>query len=158
MNNGLRAGLWAFAAGLVFGAGLVVSGMGNPHNVHAFLDFAGDWDPRLMFVMAGAIAAHAPVYRWVRKLASPWAGPRFVIPTRRDIDAKLLIGSGVFGLGWGIAGWCPGPSVVALPSGQLGVLAFLAAMVVGLSLPRLFERKADPGPGPGTDAERSASV
>jgi uncharacterized protein len=122
----------ALAAGLLFGAGLVVSGMTDPNAVLGFLDFFGAWDASLMLVMAGAVAVHAVAYRLITRRPAPLYAERFALPARRDIDAQLLLGASVFGLGWGISGFCPGPSIVALASADLGVIAFVAAMLAGM--------------------------
>jgi uncharacterized protein len=144
MSPESKRGASAFVAGLVFGAGLLVSGMADAPNVLGFLDVLGDWNPRLLFVMAGAIAVHAPVYVWVHKRERPWFAPRFLIPARRDLDARLWVGSSLFGIGWGMSGYCPGPVFVSLPSGQPAVLVFAAAMVVGSFLPHVFDKRVPP--------------
>lgn len=138
MSAELRQGLVASASGLVFGAGLLLSGMTDPKNVLGFLDVFGDWNPRLLFVMAGAIAVHAPIVAWVRRRGAPLLAARLLIPTRRDIDAALLGGAALFGVGWGISGYCPGPSLVALPSARAGVVVFVVALVIGSWLQRVF--------------------
>jgi uncharacterized protein len=117
------------SSGLLFGAGLVVSGMTDPAKVQGFLDFTGSWDPTLAFVMAGAIAVHFTAYRLIRGRRAPVLGGNFQIPTRKDIDAKLLAGAALFGLGWGLGGYCPGPAVTALSTGAPSVVAFVAAML-----------------------------
>lgn len=126
-----RAGmaLVGLVAGLLFGAGLVVSGMTEPAKVRGFLDFGGSWDPTLAFVMGGAIAVHFTAYRLIRGRRAPVLGESFQIPTRKDIDAKLLAGAALFGLGWGLGGYCPGPAVTSLTTGAPAVLAFVAAML-----------------------------
>ncbi len=117
------------AAGALFGAGLVLSGMTDPQKVRGFLDFGGDWDPTLAFVMGGAIAVHFAAYRLIRGRRAPVLGASFQIPTRKDIDAKLLGGAALFGLGWGLGGYCPGPAVTSLTTGAPSVVAFVAAML-----------------------------
>jgi uncharacterized membrane protein YedE/YeeE len=133
-------------SGLLFGAGLVVSQMVNPEKVLGFLDFAGiatgAWDPSLAFVMAGALAVTAPGYWLTLRRAAPVAAPEFEVPTRRDIDAKLLSGATIFGLGWGLAGYCPGPAIAALVFGRVETAVFVAAMLAGMGLFRLRERIA----------------
>jgi uncharacterized protein len=124
--------LAALVAGLLFGAGLVVSGMTRPTKVIGFLDVFGAWDASLMFVMMGAIAVHFIAYRVVRGQSSPLLAGSFALPTRRDIDMKLLLGAAIFGVGWGLAGFCPGPAVTSLASGSLSVFVFVAAMLAGL--------------------------
>jgi hypothetical protein len=129
----LGQSLAALAAGLLFGTGLIVSGMTRPGKVLAFLDvFGGAWDASLMLVMLSAIAVHFVAYRIVSRWRAPLLASSFSIPTRRDIDAKLLLGALVFGAGWGLGGYCPGPAVTSLASGSGGVLVFVAAMLAGL--------------------------
>ena len=127
----------ALVAGVLFGIGLAVSHMTNPAVVLGFLDVAGDWNPTLAFVMGGALAVTAAGYRWVLRRERPLLAPGFQLPTRRDIDARLVGGAAVFGLGWGLVGFCPGPALAALASGQPGVLVFAAALVAGSLLARL---------------------
>lgn len=129
--------LSCLVAGTVLGAGLAISQMMNPAKVIAFLDFAGDWDPTLAFVMAGAILAAMPGYALARRRTGPVLEFGFQIPSRRDIDGKLLTGAAIFGLGWGLAGFCPGPALAALGSGMWQVVAFVAAMIAGMLLYRL---------------------
>ncbi len=121
----------AVASGLLFGAGLGVGGMTKPHKVIGFLDFGGNWDPSLAFVMLGAISVHALAYRLVSGSAGPLFAAQFAIPTRRDIDGRLLVGAAVFGVGWGLAGFCPGPALVSLGSGSVGAIAFVLMFFVG---------------------------
>lgn len=126
-------------SGLIFGAGLLVSGMAQPAKVVAFLDVAGDWDPSLAFVMLGAIAVHFGAYRLVPKLGRPVMAERFGIPTRRDIDHRLLLGAGLFGAGWGLAGYCPGPALTTVVSGASTTLQFTGAMLAGMWLHTIWE-------------------
>ncbi len=121
--------LAALAAGTVFGIGLVVGGMTLPSKVIGFLDFTRSWDPTLMFVMGGAVIVHAAVHRLVLRRPSPLFADRFHRPSRGGVDARLIGGAAIFGLGWGLGGYCPGPAVTSLVSGQLEVLAFVAARV-----------------------------
>ena len=125
----MKARLTALAAGTLFGVGLCLGGMTDPRNVIGFLDVTGQWRPELAFVMAGAILVHASYLRWGRghALAVSSAPPA-------RIDAALLIGAAIFGVGWGLSGYCPGPSVVALGSGALPPLLFVASCVVGMLL------------------------
>jgi uncharacterized membrane protein YedE/YeeE len=120
--------------GTVLGAELAVSQMMNPAKVIGFLDFSGNWDPSLALVMLGAIIAALPGFALARKRSSPLIGDHFQVPTRRDIDARLLAGAVVFGIGWGMSGFCPGPALAALSSGLSAVFAFVAAMVTGMAL------------------------
>jgi uncharacterized membrane protein YedE/YeeE len=132
MNRALMRELSALAAGLLFGAGLAVSGMTRPQKVLGFLDVFGDWDASLMFVMLGAIGVHSLAYRIIRSRGAPLFAAKFVVPSRRDLDIKLLLGAAVFGVGWGLGGYCPGPGIVSLPGGGMGALVFVIAMVAGM--------------------------
>lgn len=127
-NQGAFAAV-GLLAGLLFGAGLVVSGMTLPSKVRGFLDFAGDWDPTLVFVMGGAVLVHLVAHRLVRERAHPLLADRFQLPTRKDIDARLVVGAALFGVGWGLGGFCPGPAVTSVVGGAPSVFAFLAAML-----------------------------
>lgn len=122
----------AALAGALFGAGLVISGMTRPARVIAFLDPLGGWDPSLAFVMAGAIAVYALAHAVVRRRARPWFDTRFHLPVRADIDAPLVAGAAVFGIGWGLGGLCPGPGIVAAAGGSTSALAFVLAMLAGM--------------------------
>jgi uncharacterized protein len=133
----------ALVSGLLFAVGLGVAGMTNPHKVINFLDLFGDWDPSLALVMGGAILVYAPVYRRLRGKDAPKFADRFHWPTKQDIDAKLVAGSLMFGVGWGIAGFCPGPAVVAVVEGSASVLVFFAAMLVAMLTQGLFARRID---------------
>jgi uncharacterized protein len=128
-------------AGLVFGLGLIVSGMADPSKVLGFLDLGGAWDPSLAFVMAGAIAVGAVAYVVARKRTLSFLGATMKLPTSRDIDGRLVIGSVVFGIGWGVAGFCPGPGLVALGMGEIKALIFVVAMLVGMGAFELLERR-----------------
>ncbi len=119
------------AAGLVFGLGLVISGMSNPAKVIGFLNVAGPWDPTLLLVMGGALAVTIPGFRLLRKRPRPLFSERFEIPSRKDLDARLIAGAALFGLGWGIGGFCPGPAITALATARLDVVLFVAAMIAG---------------------------
>ena len=122
----------AFVAGLLFGAGLVVSGMTSPDRVLGFLDIAGAWDPSLAFVMGGAVLTAAPLFALSRRWKGPLTGGSYATPPRTLIDARLLGGAALFGAGWGVAGMCPGPAVVDLVVAPGKVAMFVAAMLVGL--------------------------
>jgi uncharacterized membrane protein YedE/YeeE len=126
--------LLALACGLLFGAGLVVSDMINPARVLAFLDVAGDWDPALAFVMGGALIPSLTAYAARRRLERPLLDDRFHVPTNRQIDARLVGGAVIFGIGWGLVGVCPGPAIAALLSGKWQVPVFIAAMIAGMAL------------------------
>jgi uncharacterized membrane protein YedE/YeeE len=133
--------LAAFAAGLVFGLGLIVSGMADPSRVLGFLDLAGKWDPSLAFVMAGAVAVSAVAFRLAGKRATPVLGGAFHLPTARQIDRRLVVGGLVFGVGWGLAGFCPGPAVVTYGAGQFKAVVFIAAMLAGMGIYEVVERR-----------------
>lgn len=124
--------LVALLTGLIFGAGLVISGMTQPSKVLGFLDVTGRFDASLMLVMVGAIGVHFFGYRLAKRRSAPVFADAFQLPTRRDIDAKLILGAVLFGVGWGIGGYCPGPAIVALPGGGISALTFVSAMVVGM--------------------------
>jgi len=134
MAPGVLRVLAAAVSGLVFGLGLAVSGMMNPAKVIGFLDVAGDWDPTLAFVMVGALLVAVPAYRLIPKRGRPVLEEDFSLPKKKDIDAPLLWGSALFGVGWGLVGFCPGPAVAALGTGLAPVFAFVAAMLTGMAL------------------------
>lgn len=130
--------LLPLGAGTLFGAGLALGAMTDPQRVLGFLDLFGSWDPTLVFVMAGATAVMALAWLTRPHLVQPVFGDRFAVPGRRDIDMSLVAGSALFGIGWGLAGICPGPAI-ALVSLQPAVLIFIAAMLAGMLLHRLFD-------------------
>lgn len=121
-------------AGLVFGIGLMVSGMANPAKVLGFLDLFGRWDPSLALVMGGAVAVSAVAFAIARRRSASLLGAALKLPTARQIDRRLVMGSVLFGIGWGIAGFCPGPALVALGMGEAKALVFVAAMLAGMGL------------------------
>lgn len=124
--------LASFVCGLIFGLGLILAGMANPAKVIGFLDLAGNWDPSLAFVMGGAIAVATGAFAMARKRARSILGAPMQLPTARDIDLRLVLGSVAFGIGWGIAGFCPGPALVALGAGLPKAAIFVLAMLVGM--------------------------
>lgn len=126
--------LTALIAGALFGSGLLISGMTDPANVLGFLDVFGNWRPELALVMAGAALAAAPAYYFVRRKQRNLLGESVTLPDRTRIDARLLIGAGIFGVGWGLSGICPGPGLVLLTSGRSVAWIFIAAVCVGLLL------------------------
>ena len=138
--------LAAFLSGLLFGGGLVISGMTQPKKVLGFLDPLGHFDPSLAFVMVGAIAVYALADRVRRARAAPLFGPRFVVPSNRSIDARLFSGALIFGVGWGLAGYCPGPSLVALAGGGVTKLLFVLAMATGMFLTDVLSRRRAASP------------
>ncbi|WP_255534016.1 YeeE/YedE family protein [Polynucleobacter sp. MWH-Berg-3C6] len=127
-----------YAIGVLFGWGLIISGMSNPQKILGFLDLAGNWDPSLMFVMLGAVLVGLAGFYIVSKRSEAFFGDALHIPTRRDITKPLIIGSLIFGAGWGIAGFCPGPALVALGAGHLKALVFVLAMLVGMEICERF--------------------
>ena len=131
--------LSAAVAGLVFGLGLIISGMADPAKVIAFLDLAGAWDPSLALVMAGAIAVGLIAFHLSGSRSLSWLGEAMRLPTARNIDRRLVLGSLAFGAGWGLAGFCPGPALVALGMGEGKALIFVAAMLAGMGLFEVFE-------------------
>lgn len=148
MTNDRKLVASAFVAGLVFGIGLLVSGMVSPAKVLGFLDLAGEWDPSLAFVMAGAVAVGAIGFALAGKRSTAIFGSPMSLPTSRGIDPRLVLGGLVFGVGWGLAGFCPGPALVALGAGKLKALVFVAAMVAGMIAFELIERtRASAGAG-----------
>ncbi len=126
--------LLGFFSGLVFGLGLILAGMTDPGKVKGFLDLAGAWDPSLALVMGGAIALGVFVFARAARRDRSWTGAPMEIPTNRRIDARLVIGGLLFGTGWGIGGFCPGPALVALGSGMGAAGIFVAAMLAGMVL------------------------
>lgn len=133
--------LASLLAGLVFGLGLIVSGMANPAKVLGFLDLAGHWDPSLAFVMAGAIAVGLLAFTVARRRTVTYLGADLKLPSARHIDRRLLGGSALFGMGWGVAGFCPGPALVGLGMGEVKALVFVAAMLMGMGAFEVFERR-----------------
>ncbi|MFI2810232.1 MULTISPECIES: DUF6691 family protein [Microbulbifer] len=134
----------AFVAGLIFGLGLLLSQMANPEKVLAFLDLAGNWDPSLALVMVGAIAVGLPVFAWAKGRQQSLLGEALELPSSNAIDRPLVVGSLLFGAGWGLAGFCPGPAVVATGAGELKAVVFTVAMLAGMTAFRLFRRQAQP--------------
>jgi len=130
----------SYLIGLLFGTGILVAGMANPAKVLNFFDIAGSWDPSLAFVMGGALTVTAIGYRVVLKGAGPWLAGRFELPTNTRLDARLIGGAAVFGIGWGIAGFCPGGALPALGTGRIEVAIFVAAVIVGIALVRIWRR------------------
>ena len=132
--------LLALITGLVFGLGLMLSGMANPAKVMAFLDLAGAWDPSLAFVMGGAIAVGLVGFGWLKQRTTTLLGEPLALPANRQIDRRLVLGSLAFGAGWGLAGYCPGSALVSAAMGQWQALVFVAAMLAGMGLFEMLER------------------
>jgi uncharacterized protein len=145
----------AFVAGIVFAVGLGISGMTDPARILGFLDVAGHWDPSLAFVMFGAVAVHIGPAQWALRARRPlWSGA-FALPAGTAVDGRLLAGSILFGVGWGIAGYCPGPAIVNLAAPSRPLLAFVAAMVLGAGAFRALD--SDPARSPSPLAPRRPS-
>lgn len=134
-------GLIALIVGFLFALGLGISGMTQPHIVKGFLNVFGEWDWRLMGVMIGAIGIHSVTYRLIKRRPSPVLDTHFQLPTKKDLDPKLLTGAAIFGLGWGWTGICPGPGIVALASGEKVFIYFIASMLLGMKVFQLFDKK-----------------
>jgi uncharacterized membrane protein YedE/YeeE len=124
-------------AGLIFGLGLLISGMANPAKVQNFLDLAGSFDPSLIFVMGGAVVVTFLGYRLAFRRPRPVLAERFSLPTANEVEARMVLGSALFGIGWGLSGFCPGPAITSLPLLAKGTLVFVPAMIIGIRLARL---------------------
>lgn len=133
--------LTSFISGLLFSLGLGISGMLNPVKVKGFLDLTRIWDPSLMFVMIGAIAVYAILFRVITKRSKPICEKDFSLPTKKDLDFKLITGSGLFGIGWGIAGICPGPGIANLATGLSSAFVFVIVMVLSMWTVRFLENR-----------------
>jgi len=133
-NTSVFSNLSEYLIGVLFGLGLIISGMTNPAKILAFLDIAGAWDPSLIFVMGGAVLVGLIAFYLAKNRTQSFLGGAMHIPTRRDIDRPLIIASALFGVGWGLAGFCPGPALVSLGSGELKALVFVVAMLGGMLL------------------------
>jgi len=130
----------AVGAGAIFGIGLAISGMTKPSKVAGFLDLFGAWDPSLALVMIGAIAVHLVAYRIIRRHRSPLFAGHFHLPTRKDVDLRLVVGAAIFGVGWALAGFCPGPALVSAASGSVAALLFVTAMILGMKIEHVLGR------------------
>lgn len=129
-----------FLVGLLFGWGLLLSGMTDPGKVQGFLDLFGAWDPSLAFVMGGAVVVGTFAFALARRRTTTFLGGALQLPTSRDIDQPLVVGSLIFGAGWGLAGFCPGPGIVAMAAGEAKAAVFVAAMLVGMLGYQLMDR------------------
>ena len=136
----MKVALTSFVSGVVFALGLGISGMTRPIKVIGFLDFFGNWDASLAFVMLGAIGVYFVAYRLSRTMRSPILAPGFSTPTRTDLDPRLIVGAALFGAGWGLSGFCPGPAITSLASGAAPVVVFVASMAAGIYLHGWFAR------------------
>jgi uncharacterized membrane protein YedE/YeeE len=134
-------------AGLIFGLGLLISGMANPAKVQNFLDVTGAFDPSLIFVMLGAVVVTFLGYRLTFKRSRPVLAERFSLPTLKDVDARVLLGSALFGVGWGLSGFCPGPAITSLTLLAKGTLFFVPAMLIGIGLARFLLQLSPSGKG-----------
>lgn len=155
----MKVALTSFLSGIVFAIGLGISGMTRPIKVIGFLDFLGNWDASLAFVMVGGIAVYFIAYRISRRMASPIFAPSFSIPTRADLDGRLIAGAALFGAGWGLGGFCPGPAITSLASGAAPVAVFVAAMAAGIYLHGLVSAAERPDArGASSMIERAADA
>lgn len=135
-----------FSVGLLFGAGLALSGMINPAQVLGFLDVAGAWDPTLAFVLAAALVPSALAYALVRRMKRPLMADEFCIPKNRTIESRLVVGAALFGIGWGLVGLCPGPAIAGLVLGHWQTWVFVAAMAAGMWLQQIYADTRDRAP------------
>ena len=145
------AAISVFFSGLLFSLGICISGMAQPDKVTGFLDFVGDWDPSLMLVMAGAVSTYFILQRLILKRRAPVLSRKFSLPTRRDIDGRLVAGAALFGIGWGLIGFCPGPALVSLVTFDEAVWIFVISMSLGMyiygSLDARYAGQPDGGAG-----------
>jgi hypothetical protein len=137
----MKNGIAAFVVGFVFAIGLGISGMTQPQKVVGFLDFFGNWDPSLIFVMVGGIIVHSVTYRLIRKRKSPLLSTHWHVPNKKEITPALVTGALLFGTGWGLGGFCPGPAVTSLASLEPKPFIFVFSMLVGMFLFRLVDSK-----------------
>jgi uncharacterized membrane protein YedE/YeeE len=145
--------LTLFLSGLLFALGLGIAGMTQPQKVIDFLDITGNWDPSLMFVMGGAVGVNMVLYRLTRRRPCPLYSNRFTTPRQRSINWRLVLGAAIFGCGWGISGYCPGPALVSTTAATGAIAVFVLAMLAGMQLHRLTlaEHEDDDVTGPGTE-------
>lgn len=136
----MKSQLSSLFVGFLFAIGLGVSGMTQPEKVVSFLDIFGEWDPSLVFVMGGALFIHTVLYKLILKRPTPLFASKFQVPTRRDINSRLIGGSVLFGIGWGIAGYCPAPAITSLSSMTLSPVVFVISMLIGMALYLFFEK------------------
>ena len=138
----MKRAVFAFVCGLVFGAGLIVSQMSNPAKVIGFLDITGNWDPSLALVMGSAVAVFGVFYHLALRQGAPLFAPRFALPEKDRLETPLILGALIFGVGWGLGGFCPGPAIVSAAFGDARVWAFVAAMIAGMLVYRLGLRRS----------------
>jgi uncharacterized membrane protein YedE/YeeE len=139
----VKRAIVAFVCGMVFGAGLIVSQMSNPAKVIGFLDITGNWDPSLTLVMGSAVVVFAVLYRLALRQGTPLLAPRFTLPAKDSLDAPLMVGALIFGVGWGLGGFCPGPAIVSAAFGDARVWAFVAAMIAAMLVYRIGLRRTN---------------
>ena len=139
----MKRAIVAFVCGLVFGAGLIVSQMSNPAKVIGFLDITRNWDPSLALVMGGAIAVFGVLYRLALRQGTPLLAARFTLPAKDSLDAPLMVGALIFGVGWGLGGFCPGPAIVSAAFGDARVWAFISAMIAAMLVYRIGLRRTN---------------
>ena len=157
MASGAPKTLAALACGIIFGLGLAISGMINPAKVIGFLDVAGSWDPTLAFVMGGALLVAVPAYRVILGRRRPVLVEDFSLPTKARLDGPLIWGSALFGVGWGLVGFCPGPAVAAVVTGLPAVLGFVSAMLAGMVLHAWISGERPARKGSSSDAADPAA-
>jgi uncharacterized protein len=150
----MRSGVNALA-GLVFGLGLLISGMTNPAKVQNFLDLAGTFDPSLIFVIGGAVAVTFLGYRLAFTRRRPMLAEQFPLPSAKEIEARVVLGSALFGIGWGLSGFCPGPAITSLPLLAKGTLVFVPAMLIGIGLARLLLQARPSGKAASAEASEA---
>jgi len=155
----MKIKLGAFLGGLTFGIGLAIAGMTQPAKIVGFFDFFGSWDPSLGFVMLGALLVYTPIYRWAtRRWKRPIWARSFALPTRKDIDWRLVLGSAIFGIGWGLGGYCPGPALTSVGAGSDEAFTFGAAMLFGVGAYQLFMRVREIRTGRQADRQAAAMI
>lgn len=137
----MKSNLSSFVVGFIFAIGLGLAGMTQPQKVIGFLDVFSNWDPSLIFVMAGALLTHSIFYRLIRKRNSPMFSTEWLVPAQKDITPKLVIGSVLFGVGWGLAGYCPAPAITSLASGSPKPFVFVVMMLLGMQIYRIAEKR-----------------
>lgn len=135
----MKNNIAALIVGIIFSLGLGISGMTRPEKIIGFLNIFGNWDASLAFVMVGAIGAHAVAYRLIRRRNSPLFSKEFYVPTSKELTPSLIIGAFIFGVGWALAGYCPGPAITSLASGQLRPLMFVVSMILGMIAFRIYQ-------------------
>jgi uncharacterized membrane protein YedE/YeeE len=155
----MKVRIGAFLGGMVFGIGLAIGGMTQPAKIVGFFDFFGSWDPSLAFVMGGALLVYTPIYRWaVRTWQHPIWAQAFSLPTRKDIDWRLITGSGIFGVGWGLAGYCPGPAFTSIGAGSSEALIFGLSMLAGVGGYQVFMRVREGRARVGSDRQAATVI